>query len=68
MVWMTSEERAEAREHADETPAEHIVCESCGKDAVIVQRDFGIGRYEFWGSRGVHRDMRNCCSECGDEV
>lgn len=67
-MYMTSEERAEARERADETPPEHIVCTSCGKDAVIVQRDFGIGAYEYWGSKGVHRDMRDCCSECGDEV
>lgn len=66
-MYMTSEDREEAREHADEF-LEHIVCESCSKDAVIVQRDCGIGAYEYWGDRGVHRDMRNCCSECGDEV
>lgn len=52
----------------DEAAGEPIVCDSCGKDAVIIQRDFGIGAYEYWGSKGVHRDMRNCCSECGDEV
>jgi hypothetical protein len=67
-MYMTSDEREEAQFFADKTPGESFVCKSCGKDAVIVQRDFGIGAYEYWGSKGVHRDMRNCCSECGDEV
>ncbi len=52
----------------DEAPGEHIVCDSCEKDAVIVQRDFGIGRNEYWGNKSVHVDYRNCCSECVDEV
>jgi hypothetical protein len=43
-------------------------CQHCGKEAIVVQRDFGIGAYEYWGSKGVHREMRNCCSECGEEI
>ncbi|CAH2910754.1 MAG: hypothetical protein CPSOU_1845 [uncultured Paraburkholderia sp.] len=42
-------------------------CDNCG-EVEIVQRDHGIGRYEFWGSKGVHRDMRDCCGKCGDEL
>lgn len=45
-----------------------IVCRHCGADAVVIQRDFGIGRYEFQGSKGIHRDERDCCSSCGEEL
>jgi hypothetical protein len=64
---MTSEEREEAREHADDT-AIYFVCHHCGKEATVVRRDFGIGRYEYQGARGIHRDERECCSECGEEL
>jgi hypothetical protein len=43
-------------------------CKHCKKETVIVERDVGIGRYEFQGCRGIHRDMQDCCGECGDEI
>jgi hypothetical protein len=42
-----------------------IVCHHCGKDAVVITRDFGI---DDGHPRGVHRDERDCCSECGEEL
>jgi hypothetical protein len=45
-----------------------IVCPHCRSDAVVIRRDFGIGRYEYQGSKGIHRDERDCCSECGEEL
>lgn len=39
-------------------------CGDCGKPAEAVQRDFGIGGYEYCGATGVHRDLRavsRCC-------
>lgn len=40
------------------------LCSACGQPAVPTKVDFGIGDYEFWGARGVHRDVRtvsDCC-------
>jgi len=40
------------------------ICEECGGECTAVEKDFGIGPYEFWGDRGVHVDMRlvsPCC-------
>lgn len=39
-------------------------CE-CMRDAKVV--DFGIGAYEYWGSRGRHVDKREVCSYCETE-
>ncbi len=39
-------------------------CMACGQECRSVEVDFGIGPYEFWGFRGVDRDVRlvsNCC-------
>lgn len=41
-----------------------VVCADCGEPARIVMRDFGIGSYEFWGSKGYDSDERfvtECC-------
>ncbi len=67
MVWMTSEEREEAREHAD--PEERYgFCPTCECDVQLVKRDIGIGRYEFWGAKGIDRRMVDHCVECENEV
>lgn len=39
-------------------------CDECGEEATGVPVDFGIGPYEFWGSREVQEDWRivsPCC-------
>jgi hypothetical protein len=46
-----------------DTPGEHIVCNSCGKDAVIVEVDEGFD-HEF----GFHSLWTNVCSECGERL
>lgn len=39
------------------------LCEACGQPAHGMTVDYGIGSYEFWGMRGVHRDVQRV-SEC----
>ena len=66
-LYMTSEERAEALDHAD--PEERYgFCPNCECDVQIVKRDIGIGSYEFWGARGVDRRMVDHCVQCENEV
>jgi len=40
-------------------------CGECGKECKTVERDFGIGAYEFWGARSVHVNIQTV-SECCD--
>ena len=40
-------------------------CNDCKQDCDIVFEDYGIGPYEYWGARGVHKDYRATCSVCG---
>lgn len=44
------------------------ICTRCGMAANEVTRDFGIGAYEFWGSREVHRDVRTVSECCEDDL
>lgn len=40
------------------------LCAMCGQPAECVQRDFGIGAYEYWGSPGVDVNLQlvtECC-------
>jgi len=39
-------------------------CLECGEEVNIVKEDFGIGSYEFWGSRGFHHDYHWVCPKC----
>ena len=43
-------------------------CSSCKKHVEPVKRDFGIGAFEYWGSREVHVDMRIVCPYCETET
>lgn len=39
-------------------------CGNCGKVCEMVQRDMGIGPYEFWGRKGFDSDLQwvsECC-------
>lgn len=41
-----------------------ITCDACGDPCEVVTADFGRGPYEYWGFRGVDRDIRTvsrCC-------
>lgn len=41
------------------------LCSECGQPAEAETVDFGIGAYEFWGMRGVHRDVQTVSVCCG---
>lgn len=43
-------------------------CPACKVEVVPEKVDFGIGRFEYWGSREVHRDVRIVCPECETET
>lgn len=51
----------------DEPKTRRAWCCYCQCNVDVVKRDCGIGRYEYWGYRGVHIDMRDTCSACGEE-
>ncbi len=39
-------------------------CGSCGEPCDVTSVDFGIGAYEYWGSKGVDRNVQtvsDCC-------
>jgi hypothetical protein len=40
-------------------------CSECRKECQAVERDFGIGGYEFWGARGNDTNIQTV-SECCD--
>jgi len=44
-----------------------LYCASCKSWVLPVERDHGIGPYEYWGSRGVHHNWRTECPECEGE-
>ncbi|MEI5996803.1 hypothetical protein H3V53_06195 [Paraburkholderia bengalensis] len=43
-------------------------CPQCECNVHSVRRDFGIGAYEYWGSREVHRDLRDVCPTCEGDL
>lgn len=43
-------------------------CPECECNTHSVRRDFGIGAYEYWGSREVHTDWRDVCPTCEGEL
>lgn len=41
-----------------------LLCSACGEVAEGTSVDFGIGAYEYWGQRGVDRNVQwvsRCC-------
>lgn len=38
-------------------------CRDCGSQDIGAE-DFGIGAYEFWGRKGVHREVGPICLNC----
>lgn len=46
--------------HAD------YVCKCCEKPCHVIEVDFGIGAYEYWGSTGVDvniQEVSGCCED-----
>lgn len=43
-------------------------CPECQCNVTSVRRDFGIGAYEYWGSREVHTDWREVCPTCEGDL
>jgi hypothetical protein len=43
-------------------------CKECRKNVGTKKMDFGIGAYEYWGSKEVHTDIRSVCVSCESDV
>jgi hypothetical protein len=43
-------------------------CGECGKECDWVQRDFGIGGYEFWGASGFHSNIQTVSKCCDGDI
>lgn len=44
--------------------SKYYTCSECRKPCNAVERDFGIGGYEFWGARGCDVNLQtvsDCC-------
>jgi hypothetical protein len=41
-------------------------CCSCKEECQVIEVDFGIGAYEYWGAKGVDiqiEEVSSCCEE-----
>lgn len=52
----------------DYEPPPQGYCQDCGCFVTAVLLDMGIGAYEFWGAKGVHRDERWVCPNCDGTI
>lgn len=52
----------------DEGDAPSGYCEQCSEPCTAILEDFGIGAYEFWGSKETHVDERWVSPCCEAEV
>jgi hypothetical protein len=43
-------------------------CWNCEHNVHAVRADHGIGGFEYWGSKGIHHDWRDVCSQCGEDL
>lgn len=51
-----------------ETERSRGYCNQCQCWTRAVKMDFGIGAYEYWGCKGVHKDVREVCPSCEQEL
>lgn len=48
-----------------------MFCSECGKECDVIEVDFGIGAYEYWGATGVDInicEVSNCCEADAQET
>ena len=45
-----------------------LYCGECAQECDAVERDFGIGAYEFWGARGCHTNIQTVSDCCDGDV
>lgn len=62
-----SEEMLDAADIARER-AKEGVCSECGERCCEVPIDIGIGQYEYWGYKSVHRDIQYLSPCCEADV
>jgi hypothetical protein len=43
-------------------------CAQCECNVHSARVDFGIGAYEYWGSKEVHHDWREVCPKCEGDL
>jgi Zn finger protein HypA/HybF involved in hydrogenase expression len=43
-------------------------CEQCECNVGSIKVDFGIGGYEYWGSKEVHHEWREVCPRCEGDL
>ena len=43
-------------------------CSDCEEPCLIRMQDEGIGAYEYWGCKGVHRDWQPVSDCCGADI
>ena len=59
---------AEYEPDVDVEDARYGFCWNCDCNVRSVKADFGIGPYEYWGSKEVHHDWRDVCPTCEEEI
>ena len=52
----------------DYEPQRYGYCPCCERNVETKKMDFGIGAYEYWGSKEVHSDVREVCAKCEEDV
>jgi hypothetical protein len=52
----------------DEPESTYGFCDNCEVNVRAKRMDFGIGCYEYWGSKEVHTDWREVCPKCESEL
>lgn len=57
-------------EYPPEDEGQHIrgICSECGERCESGPVDVGIGPYEYWGYKSVHRDVRELSPCCEAEI
>lgn len=48
-----------------------VICKACEEECSVVELDFGIGAYEYWGAPGFDSQLHkvsNCCEADFEEV
>jgi hypothetical protein len=43
-------------------------CAQCECNVHAARMDFGIGPFEYWGSKEVHHDWREVCPKCEGDL